>query len=41
MGVEWLAGVMAVAGIAVIMGCHDVLRGMRMKRANMASRPRK
>jgi hypothetical protein len=33
MGVEFLAGGIAVAGIAVVMVFHDALRVMRMKRA--------
>lgn len=37
MSVQFLAGGAAVMGIAVIMGCHDVLRVMRMKRALISS----
>ncbi len=33
MSIQFLAGGAAVMGIAVIMGCHDVLRVLRMKRA--------
>ncbi len=37
MGIEFLAGGIAVVGIAVVMGCHDALRGMRMKRAMIST----
>lgn len=33
MGMEWLAGGVAVMGIALITGCHDAWRGLRLKRA--------
>ncbi|MGI4856034.1 MAG: hypothetical protein ACRYHA_03745 [Janthinobacterium lividum] len=33
MGVEFLAGGVAVMGIALITGCHDAWRGLRLKRA--------
>lgn len=37
MGIEFLAGGIAVVGIAVVMGCHDLLRGMRLKRAMIST----